>query len=63
MTAPASAFAQSAADTVPGGTDVVTIMVLGGFTVLLALLYARQIKKTADAERALATERATVQEL
>lgn len=39
------------------------MMVLGGFTVLLALLYARQIKKTMDAERALAAERAAVQEL
>src|SRR3546814_4215403 len=41
----------------PAGGDAITILALAAFTVVLAFLYARQIKRTAEEERALAVER------
>src|SRR3546814_11076842 len=41
----------------PAGGDAITMLALAAFTVVLAFLYARQIKRTAEVERALAVER------
>ncbi|HEY9567668.1 MAG TPA: hypothetical protein VIR38_06230, partial [Thalassobaculum sp.] len=55
--APVPGFAQDTLDVTPAGGDAITMLALAAFTVVLAFLYARQIKRTAEVERALAVER------
>ncbi|MEQ9331848.1 ATP-binding protein [Thalassobaculum sp.] len=61
IVAPRSALAQTAEAAAPG-IDVITILALCGFTLVLAVLYARQIRRTAEAERALAAAREAARE-
>ncbi|GHD40617.1 two-component sensor histidine kinase [Thalassobaculum fulvum] len=41
----------------PAGSDLITVLALGGFTLVLAALYALQIKRTATVQRDLAAAR------
>jgi len=50
-------MAQTSLDAVPAGGDLVTILALGGFTLVLATLYALQIKRTATMQRELTAAR------
>lgn len=58
--APLPAYAQEAVPAVPTGSDLVTMLALGGFTLVLAILYALQIRRTAETQRALAAARAAL---
>jgi len=55
IAAPMPSLAQEAV--APGEGDTVTLLALAAFTLVLVFLYARQIKRTAEAERALTAER------
>ena len=57
VAAPLPALAQDTAAVATGGFDTITLAAVGFLTVVLVVLYARQIKRTAEAERALAVER------
>ena len=57
MAAPQAALGQEPLGGAAGGFDAITLAAAGFLTVVLVVLYARQIKRTAEAERSLAVER------